>query len=45
MVAFYRALASSGRAAALQQAQLAILRQQRTAHPYYWAAFILIGAR
>ncbi len=45
MVAFYRGLASSGRAAALQQAQLTILRQQRTAHPYYWAAFILIGAR
>jgi CHAT domain-containing protein/Tfp pilus assembly protein PilF len=45
MVEFYRALASSGRAAALQQAQLTILRKQVTAHPYYWAAFILIGAR
>ena len=45
MVAFHRALGSAGRAAALQQAQLAVLRQSRTAHPYYWAPFILIGAR
>ena len=33
-----------GRAAALQQAQLTLLRQV-TAHPFYWAPFILIGAR
>jgi CHAT domain-containing protein len=45
MVAFHRALATSGRAAALQQAQLTILRTQATAHPFYWAPFILIGAR
>ena len=45
MVAFPRALASSGRAAALQEAQLTILRKQVTAHPFYWAPFILIGAR
>ena len=43
MVAFHRSLATSGRAAALQQAQLTILRQQVTAHPFYWAPFILIG--
>jgi CHAT domain-containing protein len=45
MVAFHRALATSGRAAALQQAQLAVLRTQATAHPFYWAPFILIGGR
>jgi tetratricopeptide (TPR) repeat protein/CHAT domain-containing protein len=45
MVAFHRALSSGGRAAALQGAQLAVLREPRTAHPYYWAPFILIGAR
>jgi len=45
MVAFHRALATSGRAAALQQAQLTILRNQATAHPFYWAPFILIGGR
>jgi CHAT domain-containing protein len=45
MVAFHRALASGGRAEALRQAQLALLRKPATAHPFYWAAFILIGAR
>jgi len=45
MVAFHRALATSGRAAALQEAQLTVLRKQVTAHPYYWAPFILMGAR
>ena len=45
MVAFHQALATSGRAAALQQAELTILRTQATAHPFYWAPFILIGAR
>ena len=45
MVAFHRAFLTLGRAAALQQAQLALLRNPGTAHPYYWAPFILIGAR
>ncbi|HTO10404.1 MAG TPA: CHAT domain-containing tetratricopeptide repeat protein [Candidatus Binatia bacterium] len=45
MVVFHKALATSGRAAALQQAQLTILRNQATAHPFYWAPFILIGGR
>jgi CHAT domain-containing protein len=45
MVAFHRGLGTSGRAAALHQAQLDILRKPQTAHPYYWAPFILIGAR
>jgi CHAT domain-containing protein/Tfp pilus assembly protein PilF len=45
MVALHRALPTAGRAGALQQAQLAVLRSPATAHPYYWAPFILIGAR
>jgi CHAT domain-containing protein/Tfp pilus assembly protein PilF len=45
MVAFHRALGHGPRAAALQEAQLAVLRQPRSAHPFYWAPFILIGAR
>ena len=45
MVAFHRALASKGRAGALQDAQRRLLGVARTAHPFYWAAFVLIGAR
>ena len=45
MVAFHRALPTAGRAAAFQQAQLSVLGNPQTAHPYYWAPFILIGAR
>jgi CHAT domain-containing protein len=45
MVAFHRELPTAGRAAALQQAQIAVLRNPATAHPYYWAPFILIGGR
>jgi CHAT domain-containing protein len=45
MVTFHRTLGSAGRAAALQQAQLTVLRNPRTAHPYFWAPFILMGAR
>jgi CHAT domain-containing protein len=45
MVVFHRALPAAGRAGALQQAQRAVLADPATAHPYYWAPFILIGAR
>lgn len=44
MVRFYGAL-ERGRAEALREAQLALLRNPRTAHPFYWAPFVLIGAR
>ena len=44
MVTFHQQL-SLGQAVALQRAQLAVLRDPATAHPFYWAAFILIGAR
>jgi CHAT domain-containing protein len=45
MVAFHGALQHHGRAGALRVAQLALLRNPATAHPYYWAGFVLIGAR
>jgi CHAT domain-containing protein len=45
MVTFHRALPTAGRAGALQQAELALLRSPATAHPYYWAPFLLLGAR
>ena len=45
MVAFYTALDTGDRASALRVAQLALLQRGRTMHPYYWAPFILIGAR
>ena len=45
MIAFHGGLAKVGRAVALQQAQLAVLKNPGTAHPYYWAPFILIGGR
>ena len=44
MRAFYGELArGTGRAEALRQAKLRLLRQARYAHPHYWAAFILAG--
>jgi CHAT domain-containing protein len=44
MVEFYRNLtAGRGRAQALRQAQLKLLHQEATSHPFHWAAFELIG--
>ncbi|HJZ83718.1 MAG TPA: tetratricopeptide repeat protein [Polyangia bacterium] len=44
MVDFYKRLqAGAGRAEALRQARLALLARKETAHPYYWASFILSG--
>ena len=45
MVAFHRGLRTSGRAAALQQAQLSMLKKPERRHPFYWAPFVLIGGR
>jgi len=45
MVTFHRGLPSVGNVAALQQAQLSISQSPRTAHPFYWAGFILFGGR
>lgn len=45
MSKFYQELTGTQdtKAEALRQAQLSILQQKRLAHPYYWAAFILVG--
>jgi CHAT domain-containing protein len=41
---YYGELArGTGRAEALRQAKLRLLRRPRYAHPYYWAAFIPAG--
>ena len=45
MAEFYRALSKPGtsKAQALRQAQQALLKEPGFAHPYYWAAFVLVG--
>jgi CHAT domain-containing protein/tetratricopeptide (TPR) repeat protein len=45
MVEFYQALAQSKgtKAEALRDAQLALLKQSKFRHPFYWAPFVLIG--
>jgi CHAT domain-containing protein len=43
MGAFYRRLAGTDAAAALQAAQREILADERYRHPYYWAPFVLFG--
>ncbi len=43
MVAFAENLRTMDRAEALRQAQLRLLRGGRYAHPYYWAAPVLLG--
>jgi CHAT domain-containing protein len=44
-VSMYRNLktGNENKAEALRNAKLALLHDQRTAHPYYWASFILTG--
>jgi len=47
MANFYDILlkkADISRAEALQQAQISILKDRQYQHPYYWAAFVLIGS-
>jgi CHAT domain-containing protein len=45
MTAFHGGLlrGDGGKAAQLQRASLALLRQPRYAHPFYWASFVLVG--
>jgi hypothetical protein len=44
MTDYYRRLkAGEGRSAALRGVQLAMLRNPRRAHPYFWASFIQSG--
>jgi len=45
MIAYYQRLkAGDGRAEALRQAQLEMLKRPEYNHPYYWASFISSGA-
>lgn len=45
MVRFYRALTqpNTSKAEALRQSQLELLQSSQYQHPFYWAAFILVG--
>jgi CHAT domain-containing protein len=43
MVGFYDALSAAGKSAALARVQREFLRDRETAHPFYWAAFSVIG--
>lgn len=45
MVGLYERLSVGqvDKAQALQQAQLDVLHTAPTSHPYYWAAFVLVG--
>ena len=45
MISFYQSLSQgTAPAEALRQAQLALLAEEGFEHPFYWSAFILIGA-
>ena len=44
---FYDILVSQpniSKAEALQKSQLSILKDSQYRHPYYWAAFVLVGS-
>jgi CHAT domain-containing protein len=44
MIAFYANLkTSTNKASALREAKLSMLKNERLAHPYFWASFVLIG--
>jgi CHAT domain-containing protein/tetratricopeptide (TPR) repeat protein len=43
VAAFYRGFGRRPAAQALAQAQRELLSHPRTAHPYFWAAFVLLG--
>ncbi|MBD2308747.1 CHAT domain-containing protein [Chroococcidiopsis sp. FACHB-1243] len=45
MVEFYRELGKPGvsKAEAVRRSQLSLLKQSQYQHPYYWAAFVLLG--
>lgn len=45
MIDFYQQMTAGGnRSNALRQAKLTMLKQERFAHPYFWAPFVLVGA-
>ncbi len=42
-IEMYRRLSDASKAEALRDAKIALLEDQRTSHPYYWAPFVLTG--
>jgi CHAT domain-containing protein len=43
METFYRNLLRQGKAEALREAQMALLKNPQYVYPYYWAPFIMVG--
>jgi hypothetical protein len=44
MIAFYRSLRRGANpTAALREVELQLMRNPRYRHPYYWAAFVVVG--
>ena len=43
MVEFHRQLKTQSKAESLRQAQLKLMKDGKHAHPFYWAAFVLVG--
>lgn len=44
MMAFYKEIsAGQSKAESMRRAQLAVMRDPRFAHPYYWAPFVVLG--
>jgi CHAT domain-containing protein len=43
MVEFHRQLRTQSKAEALRQAQLKLMKDGKHRHPFYWAAFVLVG--
>ena len=43
MLGFHTNLKTSGKALALQQAALAVMKDPVYRHPFYWSSFVLMG--
>jgi CHAT domain-containing protein len=42
-VEFHRQLRAQSKVEALRQAQLKLMKDGKHNHPFYWAAFVLVG--
>ena len=43
MLGFHRNVQHEGKAAALRQAELAVMKNPEYRHPFYWSSFVLVG--
>jgi CHAT domain-containing protein len=43
MISFYQNLVRENKVESLRDAQLKLLKSSATAHPFFWAPFVLIG--